>query len=111
QSVALFHVLRAAAVEVTVLLDELKWIGRPVFAPRLDDIQVANEENRLLLPTAMEALLKVFLALVGTGDAHVLLGKARGKESLCHGFGGFCDVADGIRCIDLNELLENRARF
>src|SRR5207248_899186 len=38
--IAILHILRAAAVEVAVLLDELEGIGAPVLAPRLDHVEV-----------------------------------------------------------------------
>ena len=40
--IAIFHVLRATAIEVTILLHELKWIRCPVFATRLNHIEMAN---------------------------------------------------------------------
>src|SRR5260370_17149401 len=41
------HVLRAASVEVAVLFDELEWIRCPILAARFDDIQVADNKDRL----------------------------------------------------------------
>ncbi len=48
RGVGLLHVLRAAAVEVAVLLDELEGIGVPVGGQSLDHVDVAEKEDRFL---------------------------------------------------------------
>src|SRR5207247_5675456 len=66
--VAIFHVLRAAAIEVAVFFDELKRVGGPVFAAGLDHIEMADEKNRLMLAAAMQSDDKIILTIILTED-------------------------------------------
>src|SRR4029078_8042322 len=42
-----FVVASAATIEITVLFEELKWIGRPVLAFGFDYVGVGKKQNRL----------------------------------------------------------------
>ena len=70
--VAFLHVVGAAPVEVAVFFDELKGIGGPVFAARLDDVEMADEEDWFALAGAVDARDEIFLAVVGAGDDDVI---------------------------------------
>ena len=106
QGVAGFHIVGAAAVEVSVLFDELEGIGGPVFAAGLDDIEVANEQDGLRLAGAVEAHDEIFLFVVGTGDDESLSAN-RLRAGVGHGFRGGGDVADGVGGVDFDQLLED----
>ncbi len=86
--VAAFHVLRAAAVEVAVLLDEFEGVDGPVFAAGFDHVQVPDEEDGLLRAGAAKARDHVAFALVGAEHVHVGGGEARVAQALGHRFGG-----------------------
>ena len=105
--VAVFHVLRAAAVEVAVLLDELKGIGRPVFAARFDHVEMPDQQHRLVLAAAVQAHDEVLLAVVRAQDLDVALGKSGVAKALRHGFRRGGHAADRVRRVDFDQLLEN----
>ena len=105
--IAILHILRAAAVEVAVLLDELEGIGAPVLAPRLDHVEVADEQHRPVLGCATEPHHQVLLALVETEHRDVGGGEARVPEALRRRFGGGGDVADGVGGVDFDQLLQD----
>ena len=97
-----FHVLRAAAVIISILLDKFERICRPVLGTRFHDVQVANNEDRLFRASAPVADYEILLAIIGTENLHVSSGKAGVEQTLLHGFRGRRDVADGIRRVDLD---------
>src|SRR5207244_10965608 len=105
--VAIFHVLRAAAVEVTVFLNELKGVGGPVFAAGFDDIEVADEKNRFMLSAAMQADDQVFLTIIWTEDAEIAFGESGIAKALRHCFRRGSHAADGVRRIDFDALFED----
>ena len=45
--IALFNVFGSAAVKVAVFFDEFEGIHRPVFSPRLNNIEMADEQDGL----------------------------------------------------------------
>ena len=108
--VAVLHILRAAPVEVAVLFDELERIGRPVLAPRLHHVEVPDQQYRLVLTRTAKPHHHVFLAGVRPENGDVAVRKTGGPQPLCHRFRGRRDVTDGVGGVDLDELLENRAR-
>src|SRR4029077_363384 len=105
--VALFHVVGATPIKVAVFFDELKRIGRPVFAASLNDVEVTEEQDRLALAGAMNASDKIFLAIGRSGDDHVAAGESRVAKTPGHGFGGGSYVADRVSRVDFDELLED----
>ena len=105
--VAVFHVLRAAAVVVAVFLDELKRIGGPVLAACFDHIEMSDEQHRLVLAAAVQTHHQILLAIVGPEDLHVAVGKSGVAKTLRHGFGGGRNIADRIRGVDLDQLFED----
>src|SRR6266851_7359852 len=108
--VAVLHVLGSAAVKVAVFLDEFEWIGGPILAVRFDDVKVPDEQDGLAISGSVKANDEILLPLVGTGDMDVPLSETRFEQTASHRFGGGGHIADGVRHIDLNELLENVAR-
>src|SRR5947209_13121188 len=108
--IAVLHVLGSAAVKVAVFFDEFEWIGGPILAVRFDDVQVPDEQDGLAISGSVKANDEVLLPLVGTGDVEVLLSETRFEQTAGQRFGGGRHIADGVRRIDLNELLENIAR-
>ena len=114
RGVGVLHVLRAAAVEVAVLLDELKRIGMPVGAQRLDHVDVAEKEDGLFLRGlgGANADDQVLLVRVGAEQLHVFGRKAGIEEALLHGLGAGGHAAlRSVGGVDLDELLENVAGF
>ena len=105
--VAVLHVLRAAAVVVAVFLHELKRIGGPVFAPRLDHVEMSDQQHRFVLAAAVQPDDQVLLAIVRPQDLHVAVGKSGVAKALRHGLGSGGHVAHRIRGIDFDQLLEN----
>src|SRR6266705_2090092 len=108
--VAVLHVLGSAAVKVAVFFDEFEWIGGPILAVRFDDVQVPDEQDGLVISSSVKANDEILLSLVGTGDMEVLLSETCFEQTASQRFGGGRHIADGVRRIDLNELLENIAR-
>ncbi len=82
-----------APVVITVFLDELKRIGGPVFAPRFDHIEMADQQHRLVFAAAVEADHKILLAVVGAEDMKVAIGKSCVAKALRHRFGSGGNVA------------------
>ena len=80
--IALLHVLRAAAVVVAVFFDELEGIGGPVFTARFHDIEMTDEENRLLLARSVQADDEVLLAVVRAAEEHIFLREAGVEKTL-----------------------------
>src|SRR6266704_4788395 len=108
--VAVLHVLGSAAVKVAVFFDEFEWIGGPILAVRFDDVQVPDEQDGLAISGSVKTNDEILLSLVGTGDMEVLLSETCFEQTASQRFGGGRHIADGVRRIDLNELLENVAR-
>src|SRR5579872_5570701 len=75
--VSLLHIVGAAPVEVAILLNKFKGIGRPVLAPRFDDVKMANEQDRLVLPSPMNARDKILFSIVWPINDDVVGGKSR----------------------------------
>ena len=105
--VAVFHVLGATAVEVSVFLNELKGIGGPVFAAGLDHVEVTDKQDGLVLSGAVQARDHVLLAVVGANDLDVTGGEPGVAETLRHRLGGGGHIADRIGGIDFDQLLED----
>ena len=76
------HVLRAAAVEVAVFLDELKGIGGPVVALRLDDVEVADDEDGLVGSGSPQASDHVAFGIVWPEHLNVRGGKSGVLQTL-----------------------------
>src|SRR5207237_938649 len=64
--IAVLHVAGAAPVEEALLLDELEWIGRPVLAAGFDNVEMTNQQDRLVLARPMQTYNNVLFAVVGT---------------------------------------------
>ena len=109
--IGLLHVLRAAAIVVAVLGQELKGVGRPVVTTCFDDIQVADEQNGLFATGPVIAHNKILLAIIGAEQLHVRCREAGGKESLLHGLRGIGNAAYGVGRVDVNELAEDIDRL
>src|SRR5262245_53410559 len=106
-----FVVARAAAVEESVLLEEDERIERPVLAPRLDDVEVREEEEWLARAGPAIARDQIVLARIGAREHHVRRGESGGLQPRGHGLGGLGDAAGRrVGRVDLDELLENLAR-
>src|SRR5438132_1526207 len=105
--VAIFHVLRAAAIEVAVFFDELKRVGGPVFAAGLDHIEMAYKKNRLVLAAAMQSDDKILLTIIWTENAEIAFGESGIAKALRHCFRRGSHAADGISRIEFDYLLEN----
>ena len=104
------HILRAAAIVEAVFFDELEWIGCPIFAMRLDNIEMTDQQDGFLRAAPVEAYDQIFLAIIGTENVKVALDKSRIAETLSHGLGGDGYAAYGVGGIDLNQLLEDVVR-
>ena len=112
RGVGVLHVLRAAAVVVAVLLDELEGIGVPVGAQSLHHVNVAEEEHRLFRGRACgaDADHEVLLVRVGAEQVHIVGRESGVEKALLHGVGCGGHVALGrVGGVDLDELLEDGA--
>ena len=98
----------AAAVVVAVALDELERIeiGRPVFLVRLDDVEMREQQQRLLRAVTTQPRDEIALLRVARRheDAHVFLRKSCGNESRSHRARRRGVVADGVGRVDLDQL-------
>ena len=113
RGVAVLHVLRAASVEVAVLLNELKRIGRPVRSQCLHHIHVAKKQNWLLRRASRctYPYHEILFARVGSQQLHVLRREPGVQQPLPHRRGRRRHVAARcIRRVDLNQFLQNRLR-
>ena len=110
--IAVLHVLRAATVEVAVLLDELERIGAPILALRLNDVQMSDNQNGFQFRPCRAAISRhhVALAIIRTQHNHVRLRKSCIEQPLRHGLRRHGGAADRIGGVDFNELLENVMR-
>ena len=108
-----FLILRAAAVEVAVLLVEHERVHRPVFTLRRDDIEMGDEQDRLARALAtitndqVAFGLGLFLAAADNLDVH--LGEARGQEPHRHPLGSDGRAPGRMRRVGLDQLLEDFA--
>ena len=108
--VAVLHVLRAAAVEIAVFFDELEGIGSPVLAPGLHHVEVPDQQDRLMLSRTPQPDHQIFLPGIRPENGDIAVRKTGGPQPRCHGLRGRRHVTDGVGGVDLDELLENRAR-
>ncbi len=112
--VGLLHILRAAAVVVAVLLDELEGIGGPVAAQGFNDVEVAEEEDGLFSGRALgaDADNEVLLFGVGADQLHIVWRKAGIEKALLHCHGCRSDAAlRRVGGVDLDKLLEDCVGF
>ena len=109
--IAVFHVLGAASVEEAVFLNELEWIGGPVFAACFNHIEVSNEQQRLVFPGSVQAYNEILLPIVRAADKDVFFRVAGIAETLCHALGSSCHIANRVCGVDLNQLLEHIMRI
>ena len=72
-----------------------------------NDIQMTDQQDRLVLTGPVIAQDEIFLAIVRPIDDDVVPGKARLAKPSRHRFGGSRDIADRVRRIDFDELLKN----
>src|SRR6266699_1558665 len=100
---------QVAVRQRAVFLDEFEGIGGPVLAVRFDDVKVPDEQDGLAISGSAQTNDEILLPLVGTGDMDVLLSETGFEQTASQRFGGGRHIADGVRRIDLNELLENVA--
>ena len=108
--VTFFHVFGASAVEIAVFFEKCEGIGSPVLAKRLDNIEMADKQDRFALPGASKAHHEILFAVARPGNVKIIFGKPCVAKSLGHGFGGGGYVAHGVGGVDLDELLKNVTR-
>ena len=110
--VAILHVARAAAVVVAVLLDELKRIGRPILAPRFYHVEMADQQDWLVLARPMQADHHVLLLVICVRTQHlnVAVGESGIVKALGHRFRSRGYAAHRVRRIDFDQLFENVER-
>ena len=110
--VAVLHVLRAAAVVVAVLLDELKGVRAPILLARLHHVEMADDQDGLELGPGPAPVARhhVPLAIVRSENHHVRGRKARVAEALRHRLRGHRRASARIHGVDLDQLLENVVR-
>src|SRR6185312_9211369 len=95
-----------------ILLDELVGIGGPVFAPRLNHIQVADDQDRLQPRSGCSAILcdEILFAVVRPGEHKVFCREPGVEQPLPHRSRGGCDAAVRVLRVDLDQLLEDGPR-
>ena len=89
----------------------LNGIGGPVLAPRLDHVEMADQQHRLVLARC-RAVAPPGSSCASFGPEHhdIRGRKARVAKALRHGLGGGGDVADRVAGVDLDQLLEDVVR-
>ena len=114
RGVGVLHVLRATAVKITVLLNELKRIGGPIGAQSLHHVHVAEEKNGLFgrRSGSAETDNEILFALVGPQQVNILRRESRVKEEALHRGCRSGDIAlRRVRSVDFDELLEDGQRL
>ena len=82
---AFFMSVRPAAVVETILFDELVRIGVPVLAPRLDHIEMSDDEHGLTLAGAVQAHHEILRAIRRAQNVNVALRKTGITKALRDG--------------------------
>ena len=111
--VAILDIHRAAAVEEAVLLGEGEGIERPVLAPRLDDVEMREQDDRLLragFRTAQAGDEVVVLRIRGTDHLNIGGGKATVNQPVGDRLRGDRRAAARPGRVDVDELFEDVAR-
>ena len=98
------------SVRIAVLLDQLERIGRPVFWPGVDDVDVGQQQDRFPSARAAEPRDPVALARCGRQDVNVRLREPGNQQTCGHRLRGLQRVARRRHGIDLDKLLVNVAR-
>src|SRR5258706_9252255 len=100
-----FVVAAAACIEVTVFLNQLEWIERPVLAVSRHDVEMRQQQDRFAGAGAAQPSDQV--ALVRRWREHVNVGvREAGSPQTCrHRLGGTCGVARRGHCVDFDKLL------
>jgi hypothetical protein len=106
-SVVALGVLGAASVEESALLDEFERVDTPVAAQRFDDVQVSDKEDRFRRTCTAQAHYDISFSRLRPQHLHIRLGIPGLAETRGHGYGGARVVACRIRCVDLDEFLED----
>src|SRR5579864_3440376 len=94
--VAVLYVLRTTAVEVAVLLEEFKRVDGPIFAPRFDYIEMADDKNRFARAGTVKPDDEISFSGIRAAEEDVALGVACVAQAFGHRFGRDGGVADGI---------------
>ena len=110
QSVTRLHVFRATAVKIAILFDKNKRIGGPVFASRLNDVQMSNKQNWLARASAMVANDEIFFVTARTGSLNVFSLKSGFTQPFGHRLRGRCHVSNGIGGVDFDQLPDDIVR-
>src|SRR5207244_12147556 len=84
QSIARLHVFSATAVKIAILFNKNKRIGGPVFASRLNDVQMSNEQNWLARASAMVTNDEIFFVTARTGSLNVFFLKSGFTQAFGH---------------------------
>src|ERR1041384_7164621 len=99
-----FVVAGTAAVEVAVILGQLKWINGPIFALRFHDIDVGEKEGFVFTGPVVTNDEVLFFG-IGAAEKNIGIGKAGGFQASRGGFrDGRCG-AGGEAGRNFNELL------
>ena len=110
--IGFLHVLGAAPIEIAVLFHEFERIGGPILAPRLDHVEVTDDQNgarRRAGPSPI-AGNQISLTVIGPEDDNIGCGKPSVEQSLRHGLRSRRGASDGIGGVDLDQLFENVVR-
>jgi hypothetical protein len=67
---------------------------------------MSDQQNRFMRARSMQAHDQVLLAIIGTDDLNVSIGKAAVAEPLRHSFRSRGHISDRIGGVDLDQLFE-----
>src|ERR1043166_769700 len=81
-----FVVAGTAAVEVAVLLGQLKWINGPIFALRFDDIDVGEKEDGFVFTGTVVTNDEILFFGIGTAEKNIGIRKAGRFQASSGGF-------------------------
>ena len=110
QSVSGFHIFSAATVKIAILFNKSKRIGGPVFASRLDDVQMSDEQDWLARTSATVANDQIFLVIARTGSLNIFFIETGFTQAFGHRLSGRRHVSNGIRRVDFDQLPDDIVR-
>ena len=108
--VTVLHVAGAASVEVALLFDKLERIGRPVFTPGFDHVEMPDQQHGFVLARSMQTHDNILLAIVRAKHLDIAIREPTVAESLRHRLRRCRDAAHRVCSVDLDELLEDVVR-
>ena len=87
QCVARFDIVRAASIKISVPLDELEGIKRPILRPRFNHIEMGQQKDWFSCPSAAQAGDEISLPRIWAEHLNIAGREADAPEPCRHRFG------------------------